>query len=433
MNKVNGNEAIEWIHQQLKFGIRPGLDRVHQLLERLDHPEKELKLIHVGGTNGKGSTVTYLRNLLQRHGFKVGTFTSPYIERFEERISINGYPIDQKQLASYVEQVRPICEQLSDTELGAPTEFEIITVISLMHFQKENVDFGIMEVGLGGRLDSTNVITPILSLITSIGMDHTNILGDTIEEISYEKAGIIKQEIPIVTNVYQREALDVIELKAKRKNAPLYQLRNDYNYQVNNYSGWGESFDFLSEDKCLHNLELSMKGNHQIENATLALFALMLISNKEKFKLIDEEIKKGLFQSQWPGRLEVVHDQPKIILDGAHNYEAMTQMVSAIKSQWPPDKVTILLSVIKNKPIDEMVNYLKQNFPKITLTPFDFSTSYEYNELYQNFQKSHTRVIKDWQTVIEQFIENESNDNVLIVTGSLYFVSQVRAYVLQHK
>ncbi|MFC0014965.1 MULTISPECIES: folylpolyglutamate synthase/dihydrofolate synthase family protein [Allobacillus] len=430
---MNGNEAIEWIHQQLKFGIRPGLDRVHLLLARLGHPEKELKLIHVGGTNGKGSTVTYLRNLLQRHGFKIGTFTSPYIEKFEERISINGYPIDQNQLASYVEQVKPICEQIGETELGSPTEFEIITVIALMHFQKETIDFGIMEVGLGGRLDSTNVITPILSLITSIGMDHMNILGDTIEKISYEKAGIIKQGIPIVTNVDQPEALDVIASKAKLHNAPFYQLGSDYHYEVNDYSGWGESFDFLSEDKCLRDLELRMKGQHQIENATLSMFALMLISKSEKFKLFDEEIKKGLLQSQWPGRLEIIHNQPKIILDGAHNFEAVKQLVTAINSQWASERVSVLLSVIKNKPIDEMVNYLKQNFPKITLTPFDFSTSYEYNELYQNFQKSHTHVQKDWKTVIDQFIENDSNGNILIVTGSLYFVSQVRAYVLQHK
>lgn len=244
MNNVNGNEAIEWIHQQLKFGIKPGLDRVQQLLEYLGHPEKGLKLIHIGGTNGKGSTVTYLRNLLQRHGFKTGTFTSPYIERFEERISINGHPIDPQRLASYVEQVKPICEKISQTELGAPTEFEVITVISLMHFQEERVDFGIMEVGLGGRLDSTNVITPILSMITSIGKDHTNILGNTIEEISYEKAGIIKTGIPVITNVHQKEALGVIESKAKLHNASLYQLNIDYNYQVNNYIDWESLLTF---------------------------------------------------------------------------------------------------------------------------------------------------------------------------------------------
>ena len=433
MNNVNGNEAIEWIHQQLKFGIKPGLDRVKQLLEYLGHPEKGLKLIHIGGTNGKGSTVTYLRNLLQRHGFKTGTFTSPYIERFEERISINGHPIDPQRLASYVEQVKPICEKISQTELGAPTEFEVITVISLMHFQEERVDFGIMEVGLGGRLDSTNVITPILSMITSIGKDHTNILGNTIEEISYEKAGIIKTGIPVITNVHQKEALGVIESKAKLHNASLYQLNIDYNYQVNNYIDWGESFDFLSKDMCLHNLELSMKGKHQIENATLALYGLILISKKEKFKLLDEEIRKGLLQSQWPGRLEVIRDQPKIILDGAHNVEAMTQLVTAIKSQWESNRVTVLLSVVKNKPIDQMLDILEQNFQKIYLTPFDFSTSYEYNELYKNFQKTHTYVQEDWETVIDQFIEKDSTENILIVTGSLYFVSQVRAYVLQHK
>src|SRR5690606_15259339 len=206
-----------------------GLSRMEWMMERLGHPENKIKAIHVAGTNGKGSTVSYLRNILQEAGYKVGTFTSPYIEAFNERISVNGKPISNDEIVSLLQVIKPLAEELEETELGGPTEFEVITAMALYHFgQASDIDFVIMEVGLGGRLDSTNVITPLISVITSIGFDHMNILGDTIEEIAAEKAGIIKRYVPVITAVDQQKAIEVISKKAKEEKSPFYQLGTDF-------------------------------------------------------------------------------------------------------------------------------------------------------------------------------------------------------------
>ncbi len=430
---MNGQEAIEWIHQQLKFGIRPGLDRVKRLLEQVGNPEQHVKLVHVAGTNGKGSTVTYLRNLLNTHGFRVGTFTSPYIERFEERISLDGEPIDSERLASYIGVLKPICEDISQTSLGPPTEFEIITVLSLMYFNDEEVDFALIEVGLGGRLDSTNVIHPILSLITSIGMDHTDILGDTYEEIAFEKAGIIKTEIPIASNVQGKEAAPVIGKKAEEMKAPYFRLGIDYSYELIPSKGWGERFHVTMDGNRFEHLEIQMKGRHQVKNATLALFALYLLSKKEGFLLDKAEIKQGLLQSKWPGRLEVVYKEPQIVVDGAHNAEAIKELITSVNEQWEPKQVTVLMSVLKGKPFEEMLAFMLENFQKITLTPFDFSHSYRYNELCDKFKNQSINIQKNWKKTIDTFLEQNQPDEVLLITGSLYFVSQVRTYILHQK
>ncbi|WP_054753449.1 bifunctional folylpolyglutamate synthase/dihydrofolate synthase [Piscibacillus salipiscarius] len=208
---MNEKEAINWIREQLKFGMKPGLHRVKLLLDKLNHPEKDLKIIHIAGTNGKGSTLSYLKQMLQHHDYTVGTFSSPYIELFNERMSINGTPIPGDQLVYYVEKLKPLCEEVGHTQFGKPTEFEIITCIALQYFKDQRVDYAIFEAGLGGRLDSTNVVSPLLSIITMIGYDHMDILGNSIEEIASEKAGIIKSNIPIVTNEVRQEAYHVIE------------------------------------------------------------------------------------------------------------------------------------------------------------------------------------------------------------------------------
>ncbi|GAF64090.1 folylpolyglutamate synthase [Bacillus sp. TS-2] len=227
-------EVIDWIHSLLSFGIKPGLKRMEWMLGTLGNPEKKSTFIHIAGTNGKGSTVSYLRNVLQSAGYSVGTFTSPYIECFEERISLNGHPISEEHLVQSAQLIRPLAEELAQTELGSPTEFEVITAIAFNYFAEMKPDIVLMEVGLGGRLDSTNVLTPIASVITSIGHDHMHILGDTLEEIAFEKAGIIKLDIPVISGVKQKQAQEVIRKVSKQKNAALFQIEEDYGYKKQN-------------------------------------------------------------------------------------------------------------------------------------------------------------------------------------------------------
>ncbi|TFB24939.1 bifunctional folylpolyglutamate synthase/dihydrofolate synthase [Filobacillus milosensis] len=426
---MNEQQAINWIHDQLKFGIKPGLKRVEWLLENLDHPENQLKLLHVAGTNGKGSTVSYMRNILEMHGFTVGTFTSPYIEIFNERISINGQPISGSQLVKYVELLQPLSDRLGNTELGRPTEFELITVIALKFFYDSAVDYAIFEVGLGGRLDSTNVINPILSLITMIGYDHTDILGDTLEEISYEKAGIIKSEAPVITNVLENEAFQVIKEQAASKRSPLYRLHEDYHYSWVASRKQGEIFTFVTSDLQIDNIKLSMSGKHQIENATIAIYSIKKISEIEGFSLSIEKIIEGIEKTKWIGRFEIIHTNPTIILDGAHNLEAICTLVNTIEQRYSNEDVHILLSILKNKPIIPMLQTLQENFENITIATFNFFRSYRYKELLPYADNYGIIVSENWKQTIQNFIDSGKTDRVLIITGSLYFISEVRDFL----
>ncbi|MGM8214251.1 bifunctional folylpolyglutamate synthase/dihydrofolate synthase [Bacillaceae bacterium W0354] len=428
---MNEQQAIEWIHQQIKFGIKPGLKRVEWLLKHFDHPEKKLKTIHVAGTNGKGSTVTYLRNMLQSHGYTIGTFTSPYIEQFNERMSINGDPISGEDLVKYVKDIKPLCEQLAATQLGRPTEFEIITVIAFKYFFDQQVDYAIIEVGLGGRLDSTNVIEkPLLSIITNIGYDHTDLLGETLEEIAFEKSGIIKQHRPIVTNVTQAEAVQVIEKRAREVTAPLYKINQDYSYQWHKSNKIGELFSFKSKELDIDSIQIQMSGKHQVENATLAIFSLLQLFKLEGIQMNQAKVISGVSKAFWLGRFEKISDEPTIILDGAHNVAAVETLIDTLSRRYTNDQIHILLSVVKNKPIDDMIHLLKQNFSNITLTTFDYFKSYRYDELKIISEKHHILVAKDWKKALNKYNNKLQHDDVIIITGSLYFVSEVRRDLL---
>lgn len=317
------NDALEWIHSLLKFGIKPGLKRVEWLLERTGNPEKQLTLIHIAGTNGKGSTVEYLRSIFNEAEYSVGTFTSPYLITFNERVSINGVPIADEELLHYSRILKPLVEEVSSTSLGSPTEFEVITVISLLYFADKKPDVVLYETGLGGLYDSTNVIAPILSLITNIGFDHMGILGDTLEDIAFQKAGIIKPNTPVITTVEQDSAITVIKQKAKKTKSGLYLLDRDFSVRHLESMDQGERFIFKDFDKTEHEYLISMKGTHQIKNAGLAAAAIMHLVKSGEFNISASEIKKGLNKANWAGRFEKVSQSPDIIIDGAHNQQGV--------------------------------------------------------------------------------------------------------------
>ena len=243
---INVEEAIEWIHSRLPFGSRPGLQRVEALLERVADPHKKVPTIHIAGTNGKGSTVTYLRCLLQEAGLTVGTFTSPYIEAFNERIAVDGVGIPDDQLIHYVEKYQPLVAAMDQQpEISGITEFETLTAMAFDYFLDQQVDVAVIEVGLGGLLDSTNVVQPMLTGITTIGLDHTDILGETLEEIAFQKAGIIKHKIPVVTGRIEDGALQVIDTQAKKQEAPIFHFGQEYEVDYLHFDKeWGKWFDF---------------------------------------------------------------------------------------------------------------------------------------------------------------------------------------------
>ncbi|OIU70740.1 bifunctional folylpolyglutamate synthase/dihydrofolate synthase [Rossellomorea aquimaris] len=424
-------EAIGWIHARLRLGIKPGLQRMHHLLKELGNPHEKFKSVHIGGTNGKGSTVTYLRNILQEAGCTVGTFTSPYFERFNERISVNGNPIPDEDLITLVSLVKPIAESMAHSEWGEPSEFEVITAMSMVYFAETvKPDVVLFEVGLGGRLDSTNVITPLISVITSIGMDHMNFLGDTIEEISSEKAGIIKEGVPVISGVTQDGARKVIADAANEKGSRIYQLGEDFHTERSPAAGRGERFHFISSGKSSA-FEISMMGAHQVQNAAIAVKTAEILQSQDVISVADAALRNGLKKAYWPGRMEVMSDTPAVILDGAHNPEGIKALAATISERYPSKNVTILFSALKDKELKHMISLLEEAASEICFTTFSFPRVAGAVELFDISDHPRKKKEEDWQRYLDEKLPGMGEEDVLFITGSLYFLSEVKPVLIQ--
>lgn len=426
-------EAIAWIHSRLPFGSRPGLDRVESLLEVVGHPERKVKTIHIAGTNGKGSTVTYLRCLLEEAGLTVGTFTSPYIESFNERISINGQGIPDQDLIGLVNKYQPLVEQLDRFEaVSGITEFETLTAMAFDYFLNKEVDVAIIEVGLGGLLDSTNVAVPMLTGITTIGLDHTDILGETIEEIAAQKAGIIKQGIPVVTGNIEKRALEVIKKQAKLRNAPLFAYDDAYHVEYKHPAeSWGEQFTFSNDHGKMTRLTTSMIGQHQVENAGMAIELYQIYCLKEKIPFREKEIIKGLKLAHWPGRMEKLSNEPLVVLDGAHNAHAVKRLVQNLKKEFKEYHINVLFSALRTKNVESMIEQLKK-VPNIHiyLTTFEHPKAIELSNV-SDLVDDKVSIVSLWQFGLAEILEKMTDEDALVVTGSLYFISDVRNLLLQ--
>ncbi|WP_086349776.1 bifunctional folylpolyglutamate synthase/dihydrofolate synthase [Candidatus Enterococcus clewellii] len=425
-------EAIEWIHSRLPFGSRPGLERVVALLERVDEPQKKVPTIHVAGTNGKGSTVTYLRCLLEEAGLNVGTFTSPYIEAFNERLAVDGQGIADAELIHYVEKYRPLVEEMDKEEaISGITEFETLTAMAFEFFLDKKVDVAIIEVGLGGLMDSTNVVEPMLTAITTIGMDHTDILGETIEEIAFQKAGIIKEKIPVVTGKIEKEALAVIDAQAKKMSAPVYHFDEAYTVKYLHFDKeWGEVFSFTGENGKIEKLKTPLLGQHQTENAGVAIELFYVYCQLTGQPFQARTIRQGLLKAQWPARMEKINDEPMIVLDGAHNDHAVQRLADNLKKEFKGRTIHILFSSLSTKNVDQMIQLLKR-VPNVHLylTTFDYPRAVELSTL-EKYADKKTEIVSLWQFGLGEILEKMGSEDMLLVTGSLYFVSQVRELLL---
>ena len=423
----SGKEVIECVSEQLRFGIRPGLERMQAALDRLDNPHLKIQTIHIAGTNGKGSTVTYLRSVLQDAGYQVGTFTSPYIETFNERISLNGIPISDDDLAWCANVIKPVVEEINKTNIGPFTEFEIITLISFIYFKHHQVDVVLYEVGLGGRFDATNVISPIVCGITNIGHDHEAILGDTLMKIAHEKLGIVKQGIPLVTTEENLEVLTEFKIIASEKKSQLIEALEVYKPANIHLTPEGVKFDWPQ----LKDVELTMKGAHQIKNATLAYAILQYLKQKRIFNISDVNIYRGMKQAFWKGRFEVIHEQPAIILDGAHNLEGMTQLCETLKNLYPTNRRLFMVSILKDKDYTQMFDVLDETADHVYFTTFDFPRAQSAKEQYEVFNRPHSSYEEDFHELIDYLLGELEDEDCLVITGSLYFISDVRKSLMK--
>ena len=431
---MNKNETNQWIAHYRTDQPHFGLERMVDLLALRSNPHLKLKVIHIGGTNGKGSTIAFLKNMLEKMGLRVGVFSSPYLIHYNDQIAINGESIPEARLESLMADYRLLLEAEHAHALQGTTEFEIITAIAYDYFASEQVDVAIMEVGMGGLLDSTNVCQPILTGITTIGLDHVALLGDSLEAIAEQKAGIIKQRVPLVTGRIVPEALVVIDQIAEEKQAARIFYGRDYQVSHHESIVTGEAFDYTSSIR-QGRFQTGLLGLHQIENAGMALALLDSYCQATGRELPDNAlVAQALEETSWPGRLEVVSREPLMILDGAHNPHAIKALLATLKERFTDYQKEILFTCIKTKALEDMLDLL-ETLPdtKITLTHFEDSRATDEKVL-KEMSDSRNLNYQDWQKFLDQKLsENEEKKTVRIITGSLYFLAQVRAYLMERK
>ena len=405
-----------------------------ELLALRDNPHLKLKVIHIGGTNGKGSTIAFLKTMLEKMGLRVGVFSSPYLIHYTDQIAINGESIPEARLETLMADYRSLLEGEHAPALQGTTEFEIITAIAYDYFASERVDVAIMEVGMGGLLDSTNVCQPILTGITTIGLDHVALLGDSLEAIAEQKAGIIKQGVPLVTGNIVPEALAVIDQIAKAKQAPRLAYRDDYQVSHHESIETGEVFDYTSSFR-QGRFQTGLLGIHQVENAGMAITLLDTYCQETGRELASNDlIAQALEETSWPGRLEIVSKGPLVILDGAHNPHAIKALVATLQERFADYQKEILFTCIKTKALEDMLDLL-ENLPgtNLTLTHFEDGRATD-EEVLKEAARSRELNYQSWQEFLDQkMTDDEEKKTVRIVTGSLYFLSQVRAYLMERK
>jgi len=432
-------DALGWIVGLETYGMRPGLERMRRLMEKLGHPERRLKVVHVAGTNGKGSTCAYLSKVLEMSGYDVGTFTSPYIGKFTDRIRYNGEDIPETEVVKLANLIKPLADELAASELGSPTKFEVCTALAILYFAKVVYpDYVILETGLGGRLDSTNIVTPVLTIITNVGRDHMDILGDTITKIAEEKAGIIKSGVPVVSAAEHPEAVEVLARRCREKMSTLYLLGKQFAYEYKNGDWDRQTFNFTGPFRRLDGLTVSLNGEHQVKNAAVAVMALEVLRQYYALIFEDDVLQEALRSTRWPGRLEMIPGTPALLLDGAHNPEGAEALAHALRQHGRGKKLHMAIGMLASK---DHRNFLKPLVPLVDhwiVTEPDFRNPLPAGELGvlvrelldQSGRKAQVAIVPEWKQALQQLRQSAAAEDLAVVTGSLYFIADARSWIL---
>ena len=417
---MNYQEALAYISGVAFFGSKPGLSRIRELLEKLGNPQKGMKFVHIAGTNGKGSCAAMTASVLKAAGYKTGLYTSPYLYRFNERMQINGRQIDDDVLAEIVSRVKPAAEAMEDH----PTEFELMTAAALLWYAQENCDAVVLEVGLGGRFDATNIIdAPECAVIMNIGLDHTAVLGDTVEQIAFEKAGIIKKGVPVVLFQQSESVTDVVRRRCEEEGASLRipdfsQIRSEFD------SLYGQSFTYKGEAYAL-----PLLGAHQLKNAATVLEVVGVLREKG-WKLEQTDVEHGLYAVSWPGRFELLSDEPLFVVDGGHNPQCAQTVAENLLRYFPDKRRILLLGILKDKDyggLTDILDPVADEYLCITPGSFRALPAEELAEHLKRYGKPVTVCgsIKDGVTAA---LERSDADSVVCAVGSLYSVGEIRYF-----
>lgn len=425
-------EAMKYITEVGNFGSSYGLERTFRLLELLDNPQNKIKTIHIAGTNGKGSTTAMLSKILMGNGYKVGMYTSPFLEEFEERIQINRVNIPKEKLANLMDELKVAVDKVIEEGYNHPTEFEIITGLMFLYFYKEKVDFAVIEVGLGGRLDSTNVITPIISIITSISYDHTNLLGNTLTEIAGEKAGIIKANVPVVMFPQEEEVLKVIENKCKELKSTLYTI-NKANSELVEIVKVARPYQKLKVKgkSNEYNINLPLLGEHQIVNLAVAIKGIEILEENSMLNISKEMLEKSLQDVAWNGRLEVMKQSPLIVIDGAHNIQGIRKLKENIEKYFNYKNVYLILGILADKDVEEMIRVITPMAKEVyTVTPNSIRAEIAL-DLRDEVVKFNENCIafEKYENALNKALESANDEDIIIVSGSLYMIGGMRRII----
>ena len=416
-------QTLDYLYGLEKFGMIFGLTQEERILKAIGSPQKEIQAIHIGGTNGKGSTAAMMSSILQREGYRVGLYTSPHLVRFTERIKVNGKEIEEEEVAVLTAWMR---NEIEAAGITPPfTFFDFTTAMALHYFKEKLVDLAILEVGLGGRLDSTNVVDPLISIITNIAKDHEEYLGKSILKIAREKAGIIKRERPLVTAAAQPSVLGLFSKTCREMGSSYFRVGKEFRY----LRAEDGSFDYEGLNRKLWGIHLNLKGFHQVINATTALGAMEVLEDLG-YRVSTESMIDGLKEVNWPGRLEMVSFSPKVILDGAHNPAGALALKEFLAKEFQYEGLILLVGIMKDKDIQSMLHLLAPLADHIILTRphTDRATppSLLKRALGQNGKKAE--IAEDLKEAIERGLSLTKKEDLLCITGSLYTVGEARAF-----
>ena len=425
---MNYEEAIQFIHSTYKFGSKLGLENITKLTELLGNPQDCYKIIHVAGTNGKGSTSNMIHDVLMASGYKTGLFISPFLEEFTERIQVNKHHIDRESLARITSQVKEKIDIMLEQGYNHPTEFEVVTAIGFKYFQEQQIDFLILEVGMGGRFDATNVVkNTLVSVITSISYDHMEYLGNTLEKIAFEKAGIIKENSNVVIYPQSENIINTVKDVVKDKNAAVYTV-DIKNIEKTRGNLTGQWFNYLKKDVFnLPEIKMNFLGEHQLYNVLTALRTLEILK-ESGYNVTEKSIEEGLAVCRFAGRFEILKENPVIVVDGGHNINGIECFSKAVKENFDGNKITLFFGMLKDKNPEDVLPYLVPLCKKIyTLTPNNprAMKSDDLADLIKKHYDIEVNALINYEEIIN-IVKNTNNNDYIAFVGSLYMIGEVR-------
>lgn len=415
------NECLDFIQKIKRFKDKMSLDKLLLASEKLGNPHLSFKTIHIAGTNGKGSTLNMLKSILLDKGLKIGTYISPYVTVFNERITLNNQYISDEDILKYTNMVMPLYYEFLEKYEDNLTFFEIVTLMSFLYFRDQDVDYVLYEVGLGGLLDATNIIKPVLTIITNIGYDHMNVLGNTLEEIAIQKLGIVKKDIPLVTGIEETNLKTLFKDYVKDYNSDLYFVDHDLITNV--------ELDLLSTTfsyKNYQDIKTSLIGYHQAKNAALVIEGIKALNKYSKLAITDTNIYNGLSKVFWPGRMEVIKKEPLVILDGAHNIHGINALVKSLEKFKDNYHIKCIFSCLADKETLKMITSLETVVDEIYFSSFDYIRAQDSNQMFELAHIKEKYSNDDYKALVFDVLNKSKKEDLVIITGSLYFISTVR-------